>query len=87
MSRIRTVSQVTIRDVEAKGDCEVQQVQKSLDESMVAVVVYEERKAAVEIVLVRVSSKQCLVTLDCKESGTQAKAVLVQFGCKSAVVQ
>lgn len=73
VSRIRTVSQVAVRDVEAKGgDCEVRQVYKSLDESMIAVVVYEERKAAVEIVLVRVSSKECLITLNCNESGMQA---------------
>lgn len=70
VSRTRTISQVLVRDVEAKGvDCEVRQVQKSLDESMMAMVVYEERKASVEVVLVSVSSKQCLVSLDCNDSG------------------
>ena len=70
VSRIRSISQVVVRDVEAKGvDCEVRQVQRSLDESMMAMVVYEERKASVEIVLVSVSSKQCLVSLNCKDSG------------------
>lgn len=38
---------------------------------MVAVVVYEERKALVEIVLIRVSSKQRLVTVHCKNSGRE----------------
>lgn len=67
LSRIRTVSHV---EVARGGDgCEVRQLQRSQDDSMVAVAVYGRRGSTAEIVIIGVAAKQCLVTLDCKNSG------------------